>query len=164
MVADYNVDVYAWSLIELLCVVVCGSIPALRPLLVHTISAIRTTVSGSWQRSRGSRGSRPTQATRKSELISTSRYSAAAVKQHTKSDSFSLSRLSTTNSTGLGQPRYWKDGLASPLERSPVVLVTRSSDLVDTEQNNVQGLAGTRPQVSPSGSEEDLIGAISTTK
>lgn len=48
-----NVDVTVWSLIEILCTVVCGSIPAMRPLLSRAVPSVNLSVS--WQRrSKGS--------------------------------------------------------------------------------------------------------------
>ncbi|KAK9424075.1 hypothetical protein SUNI508_13794 [Seiridium unicorne] len=152
----YNVDVSAWSLIELLCVVACGSIPALRPLLVHIRTAITSTVSSTFQRSRASGN---TNSSRKSVVISAPRYSAA-IKNHATTDSYSLSHLSTTNST-----RHWKDsGLESPLERSPVVIQSRSSALVDIEAANLQSPSTSQPRPSISGSEDELIDVISDNK
>ncbi|KAH8647368.1 hypothetical protein BX600DRAFT_153121 [Xylariales sp. PMI_506] len=50
----YYVGVGVWSIIELLCVVVCGSIPALRPVLAFTVEPLRSYFSGAvstWRRS-----------------------------------------------------------------------------------------------------------------
>lgn len=48
-----NVDVTVWSLIEILCTIVCGSIPAMKPLLARAVPSVNLSVS--WQKnSKGS--------------------------------------------------------------------------------------------------------------
>ncbi|KAH8674248.1 hypothetical protein BX600DRAFT_509433 [Xylariales sp. PMI_506] len=45
----YYVDLFSWSIIELLCVVVCGSIPALRLLVVFSIKTATSSMSSKRQ-------------------------------------------------------------------------------------------------------------------
>ncbi|KAI0140596.1 hypothetical protein BJ166DRAFT_105959 [Pestalotiopsis sp. NC0098] len=139
-----NVDIYSWSLIELLCVVACGSIPALRPLLVHTVCAIRSTVSSTFQRSRVSRVSRTGP---KSGTASTPRYSVG-VQKKAPSDAYSLSEFSTTT-------KHWKNDL-----EPPIVVQSRSSALVDLEAANLHGVVTHTAPLSSTDSQDDLIGVI----
>lgn len=116
-------------------------------MLAKTLSAIRSTISSTIERSRGSRVTR----SRRSEFIAARRFSEA-VKQHGPSDSYSLSHLSTVNST-----KHWKEDMESPLKRSPVIVHSRPSNIGDVEATNigVPGNSCNRPSLS--GSEDDLI-------
>lgn len=52
MKADDNVDTIVWSMIELTCIIVCGSLPPLRPWFGKLIPSIETLKSVTWKNSR----------------------------------------------------------------------------------------------------------------
>ncbi|KAK9781745.1 putative Extracellular membrane protein CFEM domain-containing protein [Seiridium cardinale] len=69
-----HVDVTVWSLIEILCLIVCGSIPAMRPLLARAIPTINLSIT--WQKQ--SRTTNPTpKASQPSTGNSASAYSGS---------------------------------------------------------------------------------------
>jgi hypothetical protein len=50
-----NVDIFVWSMIEVLCAVVLGSLPPLRPW----VAKILPTITATWSKSTGNHGSTP---------------------------------------------------------------------------------------------------------
>ncbi|KAH8651418.1 hypothetical protein BX600DRAFT_516987 [Xylariales sp. PMI_506] len=104
-----NVPFYTWTLIEMMCVVICGSVPALRPLVVNTVPKIplpRVSMSLTWKS--GQSGQRSPKASAYSTEGGSTNYSA----KHA-SYSYGMSPLSPRQGESVGfkvpeksHPRY----------------------------------------------------------
>jgi hypothetical protein len=141
----YNVDVFSWSLIELLCVVVCGSIPALRPLLAISLSTITSSLSSTRQRSE-----RAASQSQKSGMDSYSRHSAAMPKRQ-GSASYSMSSLTPTDPAS-----EWKKAMDGSLASYHVAVHARSLSAKDIRPAYIVN----NSRHSASGSEDDLVSSI----
>jgi hypothetical protein len=65
---DENVDTIVWSFIELTCIIVCGSLPALRPWFTQIIPSI-TKITGNSRKYKSSKGGSEAQEPQTSELV-----------------------------------------------------------------------------------------------
>lgn len=141
---------FAWSLIELLCVVVCGSVPALRPLLVISLSTITSSFSSTRDGSNRMSGLSQRSGTR------TDRYSAAMANRHGNA-SYSLSPFASADDpTG-----DWKKTSESDLPFRPAKVHSRSSSIKDIQAAHIATYIGHH---SMSGSEEELVSSLETKK
>ncbi|KAI0128368.1 hypothetical protein BJ170DRAFT_324852 [Xylariales sp. AK1849] len=140
-----HVDVIVWSLIELICVVVCGSLPALRPYLNYLFPRLGVTR----QKSNGPNGSKGSSSKQSVFFAKPVRLSRVGTFSDDKRDSCSLSPLPMS-----GAPNTWEEFSKKTHMPEPAVVrhQTHVEDDVDVESQK-HGHHGTMLRTSSSESE-----------
>ncbi|KAI1340337.1 hypothetical protein F5Y15DRAFT_54756 [Xylariaceae sp. FL0016] len=144
-----NTDVIVWSLIELLCAIICGCLPPLRPWLNPLIPRIAVT----WARTTtGRSGSRP--GGNSTGESSTYYGSKAFSDSQKKNASYPLAPISPD---GGGWKELPKDTSMPRVPGRAASRSTRRLDYMDFEQPNLPGHAYPMEHDNSSSSETDLI-------
>jgi hypothetical protein len=146
---DDNVDIVVWSLIELLCTVICGSLPALRPYLGRLIPRITMTWHSTAKGSKSSSRPAGNLTGRSSTSYSTTTYDY----DQNKGTSYVMSPI-----TPRGPSAPWEELPDIPKVPSlPKSAVVRSKTKAHMHDIGAIGPAGSSSGSVQNGSEKDLV-------